>query len=63
MAGLIAGARPIDALRDRYLAMHGVRTLRVKAWRVERRLHEVLAALRDAAKCPLAIGPHGRKFT
>ena len=35
-------------MRDKYLAIHGVRTLRVKAWRVERRLHEVLATLRDA---------------
>ena len=46
--GAHRGREAYDALRDRYLAMHGVRTLRVKAWRVERRLHEVLAILRDA---------------
>jgi very-short-patch-repair endonuclease len=46
--GAHRGREAYDAQRDKYLAVHGVRTLRVKAWRVERRLHEVLATLRDA---------------
>ena len=46
--GAHRGRETYDALRDRYLAMYGVRTLRVKAWHVERRLDQVLATLRDA---------------
>ena len=42
------GREAYDTLRDTYLAMHGVRTLRVKAWHVERRLHEVLHRVRAA---------------
>ncbi len=45
--GAHRGSEAYDALRDKYLAMHGVRTLRVKAWHVERRLEQVLATLRD----------------
>ncbi len=42
------GREQHDRLRDAYLAHHGVRTLRVKAWHVERQLPEVLATIRAA---------------
>ena len=37
-----------DRQRDAYLAAHGVRTLRVKAWEVERELPMVLEVVRAA---------------
>ena len=42
------GREAYDRRRDEYLAAHGVRTLRVKAWHVERRLPLVIAAIRAA---------------
>ena len=41
------GREAYDALRDRY-SRCTARTLRVKAWHVEQRLHEVLARVRAA---------------
>ena len=42
------GREAHDAQRDAYLAHHGVRTLRVKAWHVERELESVLVTVRAA---------------
>ncbi len=42
------GREAHDRQRDAYLAAHGVRTLRVKAWEVERGLAGVLARVRAA---------------
>ena len=42
------GREAYDRQRDAYLAAHGVRTLRVKAWHVERELAAVLTQVRAA---------------
>ncbi len=42
------GREAYDRQRDAYLAAHGVRTLRVKAWHVERELAMVLTQVRAA---------------
>ena len=42
------GREAHDRQRDAYLAAHGVRTLRVKAWEVERGLPAVLELIRAA---------------
>ena len=42
------GREAYDPQRDAYLAHHGVRTLRVKAWHVERELESVLVTVRAA---------------
>ena len=42
------GREAHDRGRDAYLAAHGVRTLRVKAWHVERELESVLEAVKAA---------------